>query len=92
MNAASALETANSDRHTLQNRHAELNDTLDRLSGKADELDQVMGGYSATHGRLAVAGRCAPATSSSACARTPTAESERTLEDMRHRVTGSRRR
>jgi hypothetical protein len=47
--AASALETANSRiDSTLQRRHAELNDTLQRISGKATELDEAMRGYSAT--------------------------------------------
>ncbi|MDX2204024.1 MAG: hypothetical protein NW223_14835 [Hyphomicrobiaceae bacterium] len=47
--AASALETANSRiDNTLQRRHAELNDTLQRISGKAVELDEAMRGYSAT--------------------------------------------
>ncbi len=45
--AASALEHANSRIDTtLQKRHGELNDTLNRLAGKADQLDQVMRGYS----------------------------------------------
>lgn len=49
VSAASALETANSRiDSTLQRRHAELNDTLQRISGKASELDEVMRGYSAT--------------------------------------------
>lgn len=49
VNAASALETANLRIDTtLQKRHAELNDTLQRLSGKADQLGEVMRGYSAT--------------------------------------------
>ncbi|HEX5999542.1 MAG TPA: hypothetical protein VFZ16_09120 [Hyphomicrobiaceae bacterium] len=47
--AASALETANLRIDTtLQKRQGELNDTLQRLSGKADQLDQVMRGYSQT--------------------------------------------
>lgn len=47
VNAASALETANSRiDSTLQRRHAELNDTLHRISGKASELDEAMRGYS----------------------------------------------
>ncbi len=33
---------------TLQKRHGELSDTLQRLSGKADQLDEVMRGYSQT--------------------------------------------
>lgn len=49
VSAASALETANTRiDSTLQRRHAELNDTLQRISGKASELDEVMRGYSAT--------------------------------------------
>jgi ABC-type transporter Mla subunit MlaD len=47
--AASALETANMRiDSTLQKRHGDLSDTLQRLSGKADQLDQVMQGYSQT--------------------------------------------
>jgi ABC-type transporter Mla subunit MlaD len=47
--AAGALETANARiDSTLQARHAELNDTLHRLSGKAEQLNDVMRGYSAT--------------------------------------------
>ena len=47
VHAASALETANMRIDTtLQKRHGELSDTLQRLSGKADQLDQVMRGYS----------------------------------------------
>jgi ABC-type transporter Mla subunit MlaD len=49
VDAASALESANSRIDTtLQKRHGELNDTLQRLAGKADQLDQVMRGYSQT--------------------------------------------
>jgi F0F1-type ATP synthase membrane subunit b/b' len=45
--AANALETANYKiDKMLQNRHAELSDTLDRMSGKADELGSVAQGYS----------------------------------------------
>ncbi|HEY1247050.1 MAG TPA: hypothetical protein VGF29_19685, partial [Hyphomicrobiaceae bacterium] len=47
--AASMLESANMRiDSTLQRRHGELNDTLQRLSGKADQIDQVMRGYSQT--------------------------------------------
>ena len=50
--AASALEHANARiDSTLQKRHSELNDTLNRMSGKADQLDQVMRGYYADGGR-----------------------------------------
>jgi hypothetical protein len=48
MRAANALETANFRiDSTLKSRHAELNDTLQKLTGKAGELDAVMQGYSA---------------------------------------------
>jgi len=49
VSAASSLESANArmDR-ALQVRHAELSDTLQRLSGKADQLDQVARGYTQT--------------------------------------------
>jgi hypothetical protein len=49
LRAASELESANMRIDTtLQARHAELNDTLHRLSGKAEQLGDVMRGYSAT--------------------------------------------
>jgi hypothetical protein len=49
MKAASTLENANYKIDTtLQARHADLSRTLDRLSGKADELGQFMQGYSTT--------------------------------------------
>jgi hypothetical protein len=49
LHAAGELESANTRIDTtLQARHAELNDTLHRLSGKADQLGDVMRGYSAT--------------------------------------------
>jgi ABC-type transporter Mla subunit MlaD len=49
LRAASELESANTRiDSTLQARHAELNDTLHRLSGKAEQLGDVMRGYSAT--------------------------------------------
>lgn len=49
MRAANALESANYKIDaTLQNRHAELSQTLDRLSGKAEELGRVMSGASTT--------------------------------------------
>jgi ABC-type transporter Mla subunit MlaD len=47
--AASMLETANLRiDSTLQKRHGELSETLQRLSGKADQIDQVMHTYSQT--------------------------------------------
>jgi hypothetical protein len=49
LRAASELESANTRIDTtLQARHAELNDTLHRLSGKAEQLGDVVRGYSAT--------------------------------------------
>jgi hypothetical protein len=49
MRAANALEAANYKIDTtLQNRHAELSQTLERLSGKAQELGRVMSGASTT--------------------------------------------
>jgi len=47
MRAANALESANYKiDSTLQNRQVELSHTLDRLSGRAEELDRVMSGAS----------------------------------------------
>lgn len=49
MRAANALEGANQKiDNTLQVRHSELSDTLDRLSGKADEFSHFIAGYSST--------------------------------------------
>ncbi|SDP26234.1 Apolipoprotein A1/A4/E domain-containing protein [Filomicrobium insigne] len=49
MRAANALESANHKiDSTLQLRHTELSDTLDRLSGKADEFSNFIEGYSTT--------------------------------------------
>jgi hypothetical protein len=47
--AANMLENANMRiDSTLQRRHGELSETLQRLSGKADQIDQVMHSYSRT--------------------------------------------
>lgn len=49
MRAANSLESANFKiDSTLQTRHAELSNTLDLISGKADQFGQVMQGYSAS--------------------------------------------
>ncbi len=49
VHAASALESANMRiDSTLQKRHSELSETLQRMSGKAEQLDEVMRGYSQT--------------------------------------------
>lgn len=47
--AATSLETANYKIDaTLQGRHAELSQTIDRLSGKADEFGRFVEGYSSS--------------------------------------------
>jgi predicted pyridoxine 5'-phosphate oxidase superfamily flavin-nucleotide-binding protein/predicted NBD/HSP70 family sugar kinase len=86
--AANALETANFKiDKTLQNRHAELAQTLDRLSGKADEFSTFVGDYSSTmEGSLSEADLRARSELERMRAHT-SAESERTLEDLRHRLT-----
>ncbi len=49
MRAANALETVNYKIDTtLQNRHTALSQTLDKLSGKADEFGRFVQGYSST--------------------------------------------
>ena len=49
MKAANSLEAANYKiDSTLQTRHAEIEHTLDRMSGKADELGRFVQGYSST--------------------------------------------
>ena len=49
MKAANALESANYKIDvTLQNRQVELSTTLDRMSGKAEDLSRFMQGYSST--------------------------------------------
>ena len=49
MKAANSLEAANYKIDaTLQNRHAELSHTLDRMSGKADEMGRFVEGYSSS--------------------------------------------
>jgi len=64
MSAASTLEHANQKIDTtLQGRHAELAQTLDRLSGKADEFGRFIEGYSTTiEGSLTEAEKRARAT------------------------------
>jgi hypothetical protein len=88
MKAANALETANFKiDKTLQNRHADLSQTLDRLSGKADEFSTFVEGYSSSiEGSLSDADLRARSELERMRAST-TAESERTLEDLRHRLT-----
>jgi ABC-type transporter Mla subunit MlaD len=87
MNAASALETANFNiDKTLQTRHADLTRTLERLSGKADEFAHFVEGYSGSiEGSLSEADVRARNELERIRSQT-NAESERTLEDMRHRL------
>jgi len=87
MNAASALESANYKiDETLQTRHADLSRTLDRLSGKADEFAHFVEGYSnSIEGSLSEAEIRARNELERLRDQTTT-ESERTLEDLRHRL------
>lgn len=87
MKAANALETANFKiDKTLQNRHSDLTQTLDRLSGKADEFTNFVEGYqSSIEGSLSDADLRARSELERMRAHT-SAESERTLEDLRHRL------
>jgi hypothetical protein len=49
MKAANSLESVNYKIDmTLQNRHAELSDTLDRMTGKADDFGRFVTGYSSS--------------------------------------------
>ena len=88
MKAANALETVNFKiDKTLQTRHSELAHTLDRLSGKADEFSSFVGDYSTSiAGSLSDADLRARSELERMRAST-TAESERTLEDLRSRLT-----
>ncbi len=87
MKAADALESANFKiDKTLQTRHDDLSRTLERLSGKADEFVHFVEGYSTSlEGSLTDAD--VRARSELDRVREQTAvESERTLEDLRHRL------
>ena len=87
LSAADALESANYKiDETLQSRHADLSRTLDRLSGKADEFAHFVEGYSNTiEGSLSEADERARGELERLREQTA-AESERTLEDLRHRL------
>jgi predicted pyridoxine 5'-phosphate oxidase superfamily flavin-nucleotide-binding protein len=87
LSAADALESANYKiDETLQNRHADLARTLDRLSGKADEFATFVEGYSSSiEGSLSEADVRARRELEHLREHTA-AESERTLEDLRHRL------
>ncbi|KWT66904.1 hypothetical protein APY04_2311 [Hyphomicrobium sulfonivorans] len=87
MKAANALETVNYKiDKTLQNRHAELNTTLDRLAGKADEFSTFVGDYSSTMvGSLSEADLRARA-ELERMREAANQESQRTLEDLRNRL------
>ena len=85
VSAANALEgaTLRID-STLQKRQAELNDTLQRMSGKAQQLDDVMRGM-----RLQTDAQSQAVTSELERLRAYSeAQSMRTIEDMRSRVAG----
>ena len=85
MRAASSLENANFKMETtLQGRHAELSQTMERLSGKADEFGRFVEGFSSSmEGSLTSAEQRARATaeqlraSTDAAQRTALAELER---------------
>ena len=71
---------------TLQNRHADLSRTLEQLSGKANEFATVVEGYSSSiEGTLTEADMRARNEIERVRA-TATAQSERTLEDLRDRL------
>ncbi|MGI9403080.1 MAG: hypothetical protein ACR2OF_01040, partial [Hyphomicrobium sp.] len=87
MKAANSLEGANFKiDNTLRNRHTELSQTLERLSGKADEFGNFVEGYSSsiegslsdaeTHARGELERMRADAS----------AEGERALEDIKNRL------
>src|SRR5215831_11406945 len=85
VSAANALEgaTLRID-STLQKRQAELNDTLQRMSGKAQQLDEVMRGM-----RSHTDAQSQAVTSELERLRAHAeAQSMRTIEDMRSRVAG----
>ena len=85
--AANALETVNFKiDKTLQNRHADLSRTLEQLSGKASEFATFVEGYSTSiEGSLSEADIRARTELERMRANT-TAASERTLEDLRNRL------
>jgi hypothetical protein len=85
--AANALETVNFKiDKTLQNRHADLSRTLEQLSGKASEFATFVEGYSSSiEGSLSEADIRARTELERMRANT-TAASERTLEDLRDRL------
>jgi len=85
--AANALETVNFKiDKTLQNRHADLSRTLEQLSGKASEFATFVEGYSSSiEGSLSDADIRARNELERMRVHT-TAASERTLEDLRDRL------
>lgn len=87
MKAANALETVNFKiDKTLQNRHADLTDTLDRLSGKADEFSNFVGNYSSSIAGTLTDADMRARTELERMRASAAAESERTLEDLRSRI------
>lgn len=87
LRAASALESVNHKiDSTLHTRHQELAETLDRMSGKADEFGRFVEGYSSTiEGSLSEAEQRARRVASELKAATDD-QSQRALEDLRHRL------
>ena len=85
--AANTLESLNYKiDETLQTRHADLNRTLERLSGKADEFAQFVEGYSTSlEGSISDADMRARH-ELQRMREQADVESERTIEDMRHRL------
>jgi hypothetical protein len=85
--AANTLESLNYKiDETLQTRHADLSRTLERLSGKADEFAQFVEGYSTTlEGSISEADMRARH-ELQRMREQANMESERTIEDMRHRL------
>jgi hypothetical protein len=85
--AANTLESLNYKiDETLQTRHADLNRTLERLSGKADEFAQFVEGYSTSlEGSISDADMRARH-ELQRMREQANVESERTIEDMRHRL------
>ena len=87
LSAADALESANFRiDETLQSRHADLSRTLDRLSGKADEFAHFVEGYSNTIDSSLSEADVRARTELERLREQTATESERTLEDMRNRL------
>ncbi len=87
LSAADALESANFKiDETLQTRHADLARTLDRLSGKADEFAHFVEGYSSNIDSNVAEAEARARDELDRLRQHTAAESERTLEDLRNRL------